>query len=153
MRETKKAILTLEDGTIFEGKSFGYEKPCAGEVVFSTAMTGYPESLTDPSYSGQILVTTYPILGNYGVPANELKNGVNEYYESEKIHCEAVLCQDYSWDYSHWQASQSLSEWLISEQVAGVYGIDTRALTKKLRESGSMLGKITIEGCGDTEPD
>lgn len=151
MRETKKAILTLEDGTIFEGKSFGYEKPCAGEVVFSTAMTGYPESLTDPSYSGQILVTTYPILGNYGVPANELKNGVNEYYESEKIHCEAVLCQDYSWDYSHWQASQSLSEWLISEQVAGVYGIDTRALTKKLRESGSMLGKITIEGCGDTE--
>lgn len=151
MRETKKAILTLEDGTIFEGKSFGYEKPCAGEVVFSTAMTGYPESLTDPSYSGQILVTTYPILGNYGVPANGLKDGVSEYYESEKIHCEAILCQDYSWDYSHWQASQSLSEWLISEKVAGVYGIDTRALTKKLRESGAMLGKITIEGFGDTE--
>lgn len=151
MRETKKAILTLEDGTIFEGKSFGYEKPCAGEVVFSTAMTGYPESLTDPSYSGQILVTTYPILGNYGVPANGLKNGVSEYYESEKIHCEAILCQDYSWDYSHWQANRSLSEWLISEQVVGIYGIDTRALTKRLRESGSMLGKITIEGYGDTE--
>lgn len=151
MRETKKAILTLEDGTIFEGKSFGYEKSCAGEVVFSTAMTGYPESLTDPSYSGQILVTTYPILGNYGVPVNGLKNGVSEYYESEKIHCEAILCQDYSWDYSHWQATQSLGEWLIREQVAGIYGIDTRALTKKLRESGSMLGKIIVDGCGDTE--
>lgn len=151
MRETKKAILTLEDGTIYEGRTFGYEKPCAGEVVFNTAMTGYPESLTDPSYSGQILVTTYPILGNYGVPPSRQKDDVSAYLESEKIHCEAIVCQDYSWDYSHWQADRSLSEWLIAEKIVGIYGIDTRALTKKLRESGAMLGKITIEDGEDIE--
>ncbi len=145
MRQTRKAILTLEDGTIYQGISFGYEKPCAGEVVFNTAMTGYPESLTDPSYSGQILVTTYPILGNYGVPSHGQKDNVSEYYESEKIHCEAIVCQDYSWDHSHWQAAKSLSDWLQEEKIVGISGIDTRALTKKLRESGSMLGKITIE--------
>lgn len=151
MRQTKKAVLTLEDGTTFEGKSFGFEKPCAGEVVFSTAMTGYPESLTDPSYSGQILVETYPIIGNYGVPAKNGDDNMCEHFESNKIHCEAILCQDYSWEYSHWLATRSLEEWLKEEKVVGVCGIDTRALTKKLRESGSMLGKITIEGCGDTE--
>lgn len=151
MRQTKKAVLTLEDGTTFEGKSFGFEKPCAGEVVFSTAMTGYPESLTDPSYSGQILVETYPIIGNYGVPAKNGDDDMCEHFESNKIHCEAILCQDYSWEYSHWLATRSLEEWLKEEKVVGVCGIDTRALTKKLRESGSMLGKITIEGCGDTE--
>ena len=146
MRETKKAILTLEDGTTFEGKSFGYEKSCAGEVVFSTAMTGYPESLTDPSYSGQILVTTYPILGNYGVPPRAERDSLSEFCESEKIHCEAILCQDYSWEPSHWLSECSLEEWLKEEKVVGIYGIDTRALTKKLREGGSMLGTITIEG-------
>lgn len=151
MRQTKKAVLTLEDGTTFEGKSFGFEKPCAGEVVFSTAMTGYPESLTDPSYSGQILVETYPIIGNYGVPAKNGDDNMCEHFESNKIHCEAILCQDYSWEYSHWLATRSLEEWLKEEKVVGICGIDTRALTKKLRESGSMLGKITIEGCGDTE--
>ncbi|MEF9923931.1 MAG: glutamine-hydrolyzing carbamoyl-phosphate synthase small subunit [Muribaculaceae bacterium] len=145
MRETKKAILTLEDGTTYQGYTFGYEKPCAGEVVFNTAMTGYPESLTDPSYSGQILVTTFPILGNYGVPPCQQQNHVSKHLESEKIHCEAILCQDYSWEHSHWQAEQSLSDWLNAEHIVGVSGIDTRALTKKLRESGSMLGKITIE--------
>lgn len=151
MRQTKKAVLTLEDGTTFEGKSFGFEKPCAGEVVFSTAMTGYPESLTDPSYSGQILVETYPIMGNYGVPAKNGDDNMCEHFESNRIHCEAILCQDYSWEYSHWLATRSLEEWLKEEKVVGICGIDTRALTKKLRESGSMLGKITIEGCGDTE--
>ncbi len=149
MQETKRAVLTLEDGTTFEGKSFGYDKPCAGEVVFSTAMTGYPESLTDPSYSGQILVTTYPMLGNYGVPPKSEDNITDPYFESDKIHCEAILCQDYSWDYSHWQAKRSLSEWLKDEKIVGVYGIDTRALTKILREKGSMLGKIVVDGCGD----
>ena len=151
MQETKKAVLTLEDGTTFEGFSFGSGKPCAGEVVFSTAMTGYPESLTDPSYSGQILVTTYPMLGNYGVPPRSEDNVADTYFESDKIHCEAIICQDYSWDYSHWQASRSLSEWLRDENVVGVYGIDTRALTKRLREKGSMLGKIVVEGCGDID--
>ena len=151
MRQTKKAILTLEHGTIFEGQSFGFEKPCAGEVVFSTAMTGYPESLTDPSYSGQILVTTYPIIGKYGVPPRNGDANMCAHFESEKIHCEAILCQDYSWEYSHWLADRSLSEWLKEEKVVGVCGIDTRALTKRLRESGSMLGKIVIEGCDNID--
>lgn len=146
MRETRKAVLILEDGTVFEGKSFGSEKSCSGEVVFSTAMIGYPESLTDPSYSGQILVTTYPILGNYGVPRREIKNGISVNCESEKIHCEAILCQDYSWNYSHWKAENSLAQWLKEENVTGIYGIDTRELTKKLRECGSMLGRIEVEG-------
>ncbi|MDD2962222.1 MAG: glutamine-hydrolyzing carbamoyl-phosphate synthase small subunit [Muribaculaceae bacterium] len=151
MQQRKTAILTLADGTKFIGKSFGYDKPCAGEVVFNTAMTGYPESLTDPSYSGQILVTTYPILGNYGVTPDGEHNHISINHESEKIHCEAILCQDYSWEYSHWQASMSLSDWLQSQQIVGVYDIDTRALTKKLRESGSMLGTITIEGGEDID--
>ena len=151
MRKTKKAILTLEDGTIFEGQSFGFEKPCAGEVVFSTAMTGYPESLTDPSYSGQILVTTYPIIGNYGVPPRNGDANMSAHFESEKIHCEAIMCQDYSWEYSHRLADRSLSEWRKEEKVVGVCGIDTRALTKRLRESGSMLGKIVIEGCDNID--
>lgn len=146
MRQTKKAWLILEDGSTFEGKSFGYEAPAAGETVFNTAMTGYPESLTDPSYEGQILVTTYPILGNYGVPPRREKNDVSEYYESEHIHCRAIVAQDYSFDHSHWQADRSLADWLKEEQIPGIYGIDTRALTKHLREKGSMLGKIIIEG-------
>ena len=84
----------LEDGTVFEGKSFGYEAPAAGEVVFNTAMTGYPESLTDPSYEGQILVTTYPILGNYGVPPEREKDSVSEFRESSRRHCRAIIAQD-----------------------------------------------------------
>lgn len=146
MRETKKAILELEDGTVFEGKFFGYEKACTGEVVFNTAMTGYPESLTDPSYEGQILVTTFPLIGNYGVPPQNEKDGMANYFESERIHCEALICQDYSWEYSHWLAKESLSDWLKREQIVGIYGIDTRALTKLLREKGSMLGRIFIDG-------
>ena len=151
IRETKKAILRLEDGTIFEGKSFGFEKACAGEVVFNTAMTGYPESLTDPSYEGQILVSTFPLIGNYGVPPKGEKSNMARFFESERIHCEAIICQDYSWDYSHWLAERSLSDWLKEEKIVGVYGIDTRALTKQLREKGSMLGRISIEGCADVE--
>ena len=147
----RRASLILEDGTRFDGYSFGYQRPCAGEVVFNTAMTGYPESLTDPSYEGQILVTTYPILGNYGVPSADVKSedSVSDYFESGSIHCEAIICQDYSWVPSHWQATRSLSEWLIAEKIPGLYGIDTRALTKHLREKGSMLGKIVMEGGED----
>lgn len=146
MRETRRAILVLEDGTTFEGRSFGYEGSTAGEVVFNTAMTGYPESLTDPSYEGQILVTTYPILGNYGVPPRRQKDDVSEYYESDHIHCKAIVTQDYSWNHSHWQADRSLSDWLKEEKIPGIYGIDTRQLTKHLREKGSMLGKIIVDG-------
>ena len=149
MRETKRAVLTLEDGTTFEGKSFGYEGSTAGEVVFNTAMTGYPESLTDPSYEGQILVTTYPILGNYGVPPRRQKDEVSEYYESDCIHCKAIVAQDYTYDHSHWQADRSLADWLKEEKIVGIYGVDTRALTKHLREHGSMLGKIVVDGAGD----
>lgn len=150
----KKAVLTLEDGSRFEGFSFGYDQePTAGEVVFNTAMTGYPESLTDPSYEGQILVTTYPILGNYGVPAEDVKGeaGMSDYFESGRIHCRAIVCQDYSFVPSHWQATRSLQDWLRQERIPGLYGIDTRALTKLLREKGSMLGKIEFEGGATTD--
>lgn len=151
MRQPTRATLILEDGTTFEGKSFGYEAPAAGEVVFNTAMTGYPESLTDPSYEGQILVTTYPILGNYGVPPCREKDDVSEFYESDHIHAKAIVAQDYSWQHSHWQADRSLSEWLVQEKIPGIYDVDTRALTKHLREKGSMLGKIVIEGGSDID--
>jgi carbamoyl-phosphate synthase small subunit len=151
MIKTKKATLILEDGSVFEGYSFGFVKACSGEVVFNTSMTAYPESLTDPSYLGQILVSTYPIVGNYGVPPRTIKNGMSEFLESEKIHPLAIICQDYSWDYSHWDAECSLSEWLNEEKVVGVYGIDTRALTKLLREKGSLLGKIIIDGTSDID--
>ena len=146
MRKDKSAVLILEDGTRFEGKSFGYEASTSGETVFNTAMTGYPESLTDPSYEGQILVTTYPILGNYGVPPRREQDDVSEYYERDHIHCRAIVAQDYSFLHSHWQADRSLADWLKEEKIPGIYGIDTRALTKHLREKGSMLGKIVIEG-------
>lgn len=145
MRSPRKAYLLLEDGTLFEGKSFGYETPAAGEVVFNTAMTGYPESLTDPSYEGQILVTTYPILGNYGVPPEREKDAVSEFLESSKIHCRGIIAQDYSWEPSHWLSTRSLDQWLRDEKIPGIYGIDTRALTKHLREKGSMLGKIYFD--------
>ncbi|MDE6536298.1 MAG: glutamine-hydrolyzing carbamoyl-phosphate synthase small subunit [Muribaculaceae bacterium] len=151
MRPTVNAALILEDGTIFRGKSFGYAGPAAGEVVFNTAMTGYPESLTDPSYEGQILVTTYPILGNYGVPPRQEKDDVSRYYESDHIHARAIIAQDYTYEHSHWQADRSLAEWLEEEKIPGIYGIDTRALTKLLREKGSMLGKIVIEGQPEPE--
>lgn len=151
MRSPRKAYLLLEDGTLFEGKSFGHEAPAAGEVVFNTAMTGYPESLTDPSYEGQILVTTYPILGNYGVPPEREKDAVSEFLESSKIHCRGIIALDYSWEPSHWLASRSLDEWLRDEKIPGIYGIDTRALTKHLREKGSMLGKIYFNSPDDIE--
>ncbi len=151
MPTPRKAFLLLEDGTLFEGKSFGFEAPAAGEVVFNTAMTGYPESLTDPSYEGQILVTTYPILGNYGVPPEREKDSVSEFLESSRIHCRAIIAQDYSWEPSHWLATRSLHEWLRDEKIPGLYGIDTRALTKHLREKGSMLGKIYFDSPDEVE--
>lgn len=150
-----KATLILHDGLKFEGYSFGSTSNTAGEVVFNTAMTGYPESLTDPSYEGQILVTTYPLLGNYGVPKAEAdpEVGLPLHYEAEKIHPAAIICQDYSPEASHWLSGESLGEWLKREGIPGITGIDTRALTKHLREKGSMLGKIVIEGNGEPEPD
>ncbi len=145
MSTFKKIKLVLEDGTEFQGKSFGYEQSVAGEVVFYTAMTGYPESLTDPSYSGQILVSTYPMIGNYGVPHDEAKDGIFKFYESEKIHISGLVISDYSVEYSHWNAQKSLGEWLRAHNVPGIFDVDTRALTKLLREKGAMLGKIVID--------
>ena len=142
----RNVTLILDDGTAFCGKSFGYEKPVAGEVVFNTAMTGYPESLTDPSYAGQLMVLTYPLVGNYGVPPFSFaENGLPRYMESEKIHAEAIIVSDYSAEYSHWNAVESLGDWLKREQIPGITGIDTRALTKKLREHGVMMGRIVFE--------
>jgi len=142
MLQIKQVKLTLEDGTVFEGKSFGSETSAAGEFVFYTAMTGYPESLTDPSYTGQILVSTYPMIGNYGVPFNKKENGIHKYYESNKLHITGLIISDYSFEFSHWNAQKSLSDWLKENDVPGLFDIDTRALTKILREKGSMLAKI-----------
>ena len=143
----KIARLILEDGSQFVGWLFGYDTPTTGEVVFNTAMTGYPESLTDPSYAGQILVTTYPLIGNYGVPDTGLgKNGLPLFMESEKIHAKALVVADYSETYSHWNAHESLASWLKREKIPAITGIDTRRLTKVLRESGVMMGKIEVSG-------
>jgi carbamoyl-phosphate synthase small subunit len=142
MTAFRKAKLILEDGSVFEGKSFGCEKSVAGEVVFYTGMTGYPESLTDPSYAGQILVSTYPMIGNYGIPSEKQEQGFSVFLESEKIQATGLVISDYSSEFSHWNAEKSLGNWLKSYEVPGLFGIDTRALTKILRMKGSMLGKI-----------
>ena len=142
----RNVTLILDDGSRFHGKSFGYEKPVAGEVVFNTAMTGYPESLTDPSYAGQLMTLTYPLVGNYGVPPFTVEpNGLATFMESERIHAEAIIVSDYSEDFSHWNAVESLADWLKREQVPGITGIDTRELTKVLREHGVMVGRIVFD--------
>ena len=139
----REARLILDDGTEFCGWSFGYEANVVGEVVFNTAMTGYPESLTDPSYAGQILVATYPLIGNYGVPDTG-GEPLPKFMESERIHVKGLVVADYSERYSHWNARASLSEWLKREKIPAITGIDTRRLTKRLRESGVMRGRIEI---------
>ena len=142
----REAKLILEDGTEFVGRSFGFEADTVGEVVFNTAMTGYPESLTDPSYAGQILVTTFPLIGNYGVPDTGIgSDGLPLFMESEKIHPKALVVADYSENYSHWNAKESLAAWLKREKIPAITGIDTRRLTKVLREHGVMMGRIVID--------
>ncbi len=138
----RTALLTLEDGHVFEGFSFGWEGATAGELVFNTGMVGYPESLTDPSYYGQILVMTYPLIGNYGVP--EFKPD-SLYFESDRIQVRGLIVADYSADYCHWNAHQSLGDWLKSQKIPAITGIDTRTLTQILREEGTMLAKITFD--------
>ncbi len=144
MKETN-VVLVLQDGSVFHGYSFGSKKAVTGEVVFNTGMVGYPESLTDPSYRGQILVLTYPLIGNYGVPGDEKEDNVLKYFESDKIQVQGLIIADYSEAYSHWNAKKSLSEWMKECNVPGMYGIDTRKLTKKLREKGTLLGKIVYD--------
>lgn len=150
----KNVTLVLEDGTLFHGKSFGYEQPVAGEVVFNTAMMGYPESLTDPSYAGQLMTLTYPLVGNYGVPPFTVEaNGLPTYMESDRIYASAIIVSDYSEQYSHWNASESLASWLKREKVPGITGIDTRQLTKVLREHGVMMGKILFDDMPEIIPE
>lgn len=146
MQKHKQIELILEDGTKVQGKSFGADKSVAGEVVFNTAMTGYPESLTDPSYKGQILVLTYPLIGNYGVPGTEKEDELLRFFESYALHISGLIISDYSWEYSHWNAKISLGDWLREYNIPGIFDVDTRALTKILREKGTMLGKILIDG-------
>lgn len=135
-------ILELEDGSRFEGYSFGYYGAAAGEAVFNTAMNGYPESLTDPSYRGQILVATFPLVGNYGVPADETINGLSAFFESERIHISGLVVADYSFEYSHWNAKRSLAEWLQQHRIPAMFGVDTRAITRLIRETGAMKARL-----------
>src|SRR3989344_8393453 len=129
--------LRLKDGSIFEGESFGGNVGVSGEVVFATGMVGYPESLTDPSYLGQILVLTYPLIGNYGVPDKK-------YWESPKLQIAGLVVSDYINTPSHHKAKKTLSAWLRVEKVPGLIIKDTRLLTKKIRERGVMLGAIEL---------
>ncbi len=145
-------MLVLADGTRFQGESFGYEHSATGEVVFNTAMAGYPESLTDPSYAGQIVAFTYPLIGNYGVPSlGEILNNHADTYlcdetmYADKIYAAGLIVGQYSEEHSHWNAVESLQDWLIRQKVPAITGIDTRALTKHLREYGVMSGTIVFE--------
>ncbi|XP_020313303.2 carbamoyl-phosphate synthase [ammonia], mitochondrial [Oncorhynchus kisutch] len=142
------AHLVLEDGTRMKGFSFGDERSAAGELVFNTGLVGYPEALTDPSYRGQILTLTYPIVGNYGVPnTQELDElGLRRNIESDRIQVSGLLVQDYSHEYSHWNSVKSLGQWLQEEKVPALFGVDTRMLTKIIRDKGTVLGKIEFEG-------
>lgn len=132
--------LILEDGTEIVGEGFGVAKAVAGEVVFNTGMSGYVETLTDPSYKGQILVLTYPLAGNYGVPPPRTKGSLDRPYESDGIQVQGLVVQNYVANYSHHAATRSLGDWLQREGIPAVTGVDTRTLTRKLREQGTMNG-------------
>ena len=140
------AVLALNDGTILQGSGFGAEKQVAAEVVFNTSLVGYEESLTDPSYKGQILTLTYPLIGNYGIPKPVFnEHGICTNFESSGIQVKALVISDYSEEFSHWSGVRSLADWLKEYNIPAVYDIDTRALTMRLREKGVMLGKIEID--------
>ena len=151
-QKTGKAILVLEDGSTFVGYGFGAPKKVSGEIVFSTSMVGYPESLTDPSYKGQILTFTYPLVGNYGVPPYDKENGVLKSFESDDIKVTGFIVHELCKNPFHWASTRTLDQWLKDEGVPGICGIDTRKLTKKLRVKGVMLGILKV--CeSDEEPD
>uniref|UniRef100_A0A8D0AH72 Multifunctional protein CAD n=1 Tax=Sander lucioperca TaxID=283035 RepID=A0A8D0AH72_SANLU len=141
------ATLILEDGATFKGLLFGANVSVSGEVVFQTGMVGYPEALTDPSYRCQLLTLTYPLVGNYGVPQDkEGEFGLSKWFESSKIHAAALIIGELSESPSHWSSVRSLDQWLKEQGVPGIQGIDTRRLTKKIREKGTMLGKLVVDG-------
>lgn len=152
----QKMVLELEEGTAYQGFSFGAAKSIAGELVFQTGMVGYPESVTDPSYRGQILVVTFPLVGNYGVPSretmDELLTDLPAHFEASKIHIAGLVVASYSGEeYSHYLATSSLGDWLKEQGVPAIYGVDTRALTKQITKKGSMLGRILLESHGTGE--
>src|SRR5579862_6248395 len=133
-----KSKLIFEDGTTYEGTSFGAPHSHSGEIVFATGMTGYPQAFTDPSFSGQILVMTYPIIGNYGVPEKKL-------WESDKLQITGLIVSDYIDTPSHFQSKMTLAQWLKKENIPALVIKDTRVLTQHLRSHGVMLGKIVID--------
>ena len=140
MRDKNTSMrLVLQDGATFEGQSFGADINIAGEVVFATGMTGYVEAFSDPSFAGQIVVCTYPLIGNYGVPSPDL-------FESEKMQIAGLVVANYSQEYSHHDAERSLADWCKASGVPAIMGVDTRAITKKLREKGAMLGQLISAG-------
>lgn len=143
----KRAYVVLEDGTLLQGKPFGYPRNSVGEIVFNTGMVGYTEALTDPSYKGQILTFTYPLVGNYGVPSYLKKDqfGLPEHFESSSIKVEGVIVHEHCVNPSHWNSSKTLDNWLYEEGIPGVYDVDTRELTKKLRIKGVMMGALTFD--------
>jgi carbamoyl-phosphate synthase small subunit len=148
----RTAQLVLADGTVFKGFSFGAHQSVNGEVVFNTGMVGYPESITDPSYSGQILCITYPLIGNYGVPSDETDDlGLPKNFEGGKIYLRALVISEYSFMSSHYTAKRTLHKWLEEQGVPGIFGIDTRALTKLIRKEGSILGKVVVQSATESD--
>lgn len=149
--DSGKAVrLELKDGTTYLGVGFGANKSVAGELVFQTGMVGYPESITDPSYKGQILVVTFPLVGNYGVPSrdtmDEMLGDLPAHFEASQIHVSGLVVASYAGEnYSHHLATSSLGTWLKEQGIPAMYGVDTRALTKRIRKEGSMLGKMVTE--------
>ena len=151
-----RVYLELKDGRVFEGVSFGAATSAAGELVFQTGMVGYPESITDPSYRGQILVITFPLVGNYGVPSrddkDELLGGLVKYFESTDIHVAGLIVSSYCGEeFSHHLATSSLGAWLKESGVPAMYGVDTRSLTKLIREDGSLLARMLHEQTSQDE--
>lgn len=146
-----KATFDIKNGPSFHGISFGANTNVAGEAVFTTSLVGYPESMTDPSYTGQILVFTQPLIGNYGVPSGEVRDEFNllKYFESPHVHVVGIIVSEYAYQYSHWTAVESLANWCQREYIAAVTGVDTREIVQYLREQGSSLARITV---GDASP-
>jgi len=149
-----RATFTIRDGPVFHGTSFGAKSNVSGEAVFTTSLVGYPESLTDPSYRGQILVFTQPLIGNYGVPPSARdESGLLKYFESPNIQAVGVVVADFAERYSHWTAVESLSAWCAREGVPAISGVDTRAIVTYLREQGSSLARITVGEEYDADED
>ena len=146
----KLGKLIFDDGTVITGSGFGYSTTVFGEIVFNTGMVGYTEALTDPSYNGQILTLTYPLVGNYGVPNPTItdKDGIPKFIESDRMQIRGLVVHELSLTASHWNLSMTLDEWMYNEKVPGISGIDTRELTKKLRSGGVMMAALVVS---DTE--